>query len=389
MREVHCDGRPAAVAELTAALSAALSGGPTVLPLDATSPTLPSLRTALAPDQPAEPATAVIVATSGSTGAAKGVLLSAAALTASATATHDRLGGPGHWLLATPAQYIGGIQVLVRALLAGSTPGVVDLSTPFRSDPFADAAGPVLASTGPRYTAIVPTQLSRLLDEGGRGLAALRAFDAVVVGAAATPAALADRAADAGVRIVSAYGMSETASGCVYDGRPLDIATVRLREQDSTGVGRIELAGPMLANGYRHDPAGTAAAFVVGWFHTGDAGRLRPDGRLDVLGRTDDLINTGGVKISPTLVERVLTAQPGVRAACVVGLPDQRWGQAVVAAVVPTDPADPPMAARLADAVRGEIGRTAVPKRFGFTDRLPLRGPGKVDRAAVRAFLSE
>jgi o-succinylbenzoate---CoA ligase len=388
MREVRCDGGPTAVAELAAALADALAGGSTVLPLDATSPSSASLRAAMAPEQPVEPDTAVIVATSGSTGAAKGVLLSARALTASATATHDRLGGPGRWLLATPAQYIGGVQVLVRALLAGSTPGVVDLSGPFRSDAFADAAGPVLVSPGPRYTAIVPTQLLRLLDTGGRGLAALRAFDAVVVGAAAMPMALADRATTAGVHVVSAYGMSETASGCVYDGHPLDITTFRLADPDETGVGRIELSGPMLANGYRLDPDLTAITFVDGWFRTGDAGRLGADG-LEVLGRTDDLINTGGVKVSPTLVERVLAAQPGVREACVVGLPDQHWGQAVVAAVVPTDPADPPQPARLAEAVRGEIGRTAVPKRFGFTDRLPLRGPGKVDRAAVRAFLTE
>jgi O-succinylbenzoic acid--CoA ligase len=383
VREIRCDGSPAAVAELADAMADAMAGGPTVLPLDANQPRIAELRAAMAPDEPVEPNTAVIIPTSGSTGAAKGVLLSAAALRASATATHDRLGGPGRWLLATPAQYIGGVQVLVRSLVAGSRPGVVDLSGPFRADPFADAAAPVLADPGPRYTAIVPTQLSQLLDEGGRGLAALRAFDAVVVGAAATPVELADRAAAAGVGIVAAYGMSETASGCVYDGLPLDIVTLRLADDD-----RIELAGPMLANGYRRDPDLTETAFQNGWFRTGDTGRLRDDGRLEVLGRADDLINTGGVKVSPTLVERVLAAQPGVRAACVVGLPDPRWGQAVMAVVVPLDPADPPEPAGLADAVRGELGRTAVPKRFGFVDRLPLRGPGKVDRAAVRAFLA-
>ncbi len=382
MREVRCDGGPAAVAELADAVADAMAGGPTVLPLDARHPQVAELRAAMAPDEPVEPDTAVIITTSGSTGVAKGVLLSAAALCASATATHDRLGGPGRWLLATPVQYIGGVQVLVRSMLAGLRPGVVDLARPFRADPFADAAAPVLAESGLRYTAIVPTQLSQMLDEGGRGLAALRAFDAVVVGAAATPAELADRAAEAGVRIVAAYGMSETASGCVYDGRPLDIVRLRLAEDD-----RIELAGPMLANGYRRDPELTAKAFHDGWFRTGDAGRLREDGRLEVLGRADDLINTGGVKVSPALVEKVLAAQPGVRAACVVGLPDPHWGQAVVAVVVPLDPADPPEATRLADAVRGEIGRAAVPKRFGFTDRLPLCGPGKVDRAAVRASL--
>jgi O-succinylbenzoic acid--CoA ligase len=389
MREVLLDGRPPAVAELSDALAAVVDGsGPTVLPLDAGYPGLAGLRAAMAPDEPVEPDTAVVVTTSGSTGEAKGVLLSAGALLSSAAATHDRLGGPGRWLLATPAQYVGGLQVLVRARLAGSVPGVVDLSVPFRSESFAAAAAPVLTGSGPYYTAMVPTQLRQLLDEGGPGLTALRAFDAVIIGAAATPATLAERAADAGVTVVPAYGMSETASGCVYDGRPLDVVDLRLADPDAEGVGRVELTGPMLANGYRLAPELTATAFAGGWFHTGDAGRLTGDGRLEVLGRTDDLINTGGVKVAPVLVERVLAAQRGVREACVVGLPDERWGQAVAAAVVPVDPADPPEEAALADAVRGAVGRTAVPKRFGFVDRLPLRGPGKVDRGAIRALLS-
>jgi O-succinylbenzoic acid--CoA ligase len=382
MRPVSLNGSPPAVRELTRALADALAGGRTVLPLAAGAP---ELAAAMAPDEPVEPDTAVIIGTSGSTGEAKGVLLSAAALTASATATHERLGGPGRWLLATPAQFIGGVQVLVRSLLAGTEAGVVDLSVPFRGDPFADAAAPVLAADDPRYTAMVPTQLDQLLAEGGRGLAALRAFDAVIIGAAATPPELAGRAADAGVRVVPAYGMSETASGCVYAGRPLRGVQVRLAGQDEHGVGRIELAGPMLAHGYRRAPEQTAAAFVAGWFRTGDVGRTT-DGRLDVLGRTDDLINTGGIKVAPSLVERVLAAQPGVRAACVVGVDDRHWGQAVVAAVVPADPADPPTADALAAAVRESVGRAAVPKRFGFTDRLPVRGPGKVDRTAVRAL---
>lgn len=381
------DNRPRTLPTLVGALADALSGRVALLPLDARHPQLAKLRAAMAVDEPAEPNTALIVTTSGSTGEAKGVLLSADALVASAKATHDRLGGPGRWLLATPAQYIGGIQVLVRAMLAGGPPSAVDLSVPFRSDPFADAAADVLATDGPRYTALVPTQLIQLLDEGGRGLAALRAFDAVIIGAAATPPALAQRAADAGVHVVPAYGMSETASGCVYDGRPLDCVRLRLADQDEHGVGRVELAGPMLAGGYRRAPGPTAAAFLDGWFHTGDAGRLT-DGRLEILGRTDDLINTGGVKVAPALVEQVLAAQPGVRAACVVGVPDQRWGQAVVAAVVPADPADLPEEELLAVAVREQVGRAAVPKRFGFTDQLPLRGPGKVDRNAVKALLT-
>lgn len=383
IRDVVLDGTPESAATLANALADALDGGPAVLPLDIRH--ADTLRAAAAPDEPVEPDTAVIVMTSGSTGEPKGVLLSASALRASANATHDRLGGPGRWLLATPAQYIGGVQVLVRAMLAGRRAGAVDLSVPFRSESFAVAAAPVLADDGPRYTAMVPTQLIQLLHEGGRGLAALTAFDAVVIGAAATPPELAERAADADVRIVCAYGMSETASGCVYDGVPLAGVEVRLSDQDEHGVGTIGITGPVLANGYRRAPSATARAFADGWFHTGDAG-LCHDGRLHVLGRTDDLINTGGVKVAPALVEHVIGAQPGVRAVCVVGVPDEHWGQAVVAAVVPGDTL--PDQARLATAVRDAAGRAAVPKRIEFVRQLPLRGPGKVDRQAVRAFLT-
>jgi O-succinylbenzoic acid--CoA ligase len=370
----------ATVAPLFRALSAALDGGPTVLPLSAEDPGAPALLAAMEPDSPMEPDTAVIIATSGSTGAPKGVLLSASALTASATATHDRLGGPGHWLLATPAHYIGGLQVLVRSLLAGTTPAVLP-GGGFRAEDFAAAAAPVLAADGPRYTALVPTQLTRLLDAGGPGLDAARAFDAIVVGAAATSSKLRERAAEAGVSIVPAYGMSETASGCVYDGFPLDGVDVDLDEE-----GRIRLSGPVLAHGYRLQPELTAESFVDGRFTTSDQGRIHPDGRVDVLGRIDDVINTGGVKVPASTVERALAAQPGVREACVVGLPDVEWGEAVVAMVVPDGTT--PDVDTLRAAVRAEVGAAATPKRVEFVTALPLRGPGKIDRDAVKAALT-
>ncbi|MEQ0563170.1 o-succinylbenzoate--CoA ligase [Amycolatopsis sp. NEAU-NG30] len=369
MLPVHLDGSPGALATLKAAVADALGGGPAVLPF-----TDPALRDAMAPAEPAEPGTAVVIATSGSTGAPKGVLLSARALVASAEATHDRLGGPGQWLLATPAQYIGGLQVLVRSLLARTEPVLLP-GTGFRPDSFAAAAATLTGS--PRYTALVPTQLVRLLDDGGAGLAAAKTFDAIVVGAAATSPAVRERAADAGVRIVPAYGMSETASGCVYDGFPLDGVRV-----DVTGD-RIRIAGPLLAHGYRRRPDLTAEAFRDGWFTTSDRGILHDDGRLEVLGRADDMINTGGVKVSANAVERCLCAQPGVRDACVVGVPDPEWGEAVVALVVPAgEPGD------LRAAVRAELGAASAPKRIEYDAELPLRGPGKVDRAAVRSRLA-
>ncbi|MCR6485387.1 o-succinylbenzoate--CoA ligase [Amycolatopsis sp. OK19-0408] len=371
MLPVHLDGSPEALEALKNAVADALGGGPAVLPF-----TDPALRDAMAPDEPAEPDTAVVIATSGSTGAPKGVLLSARALTASAEATHARLGGPGHWLLATPAHYIGGLQVLVRALLAGTTPALLT-GAGFRPDGFAAAAAALTG--GPRYTALVPTQLVRLLDDGGAGLAAAKTFDAIILGAAATSPSLRERAADAGVRIVPAYGMSETASGCVYDGFALDGVRVDL------DGGRIRIAGDVLAHGYRRQPDLTAAAFADGWFTTSDRGVRHEDGRLEVLGRADDMINTGGVKVSANAIERCLGAQPGVRDACVVGLPDPEWGEAVVALVVPVGEA--PQPDELRAAVRAELGPASTPKRVQYGAELPLRGPGKIDRAAVKELL--
>jgi O-succinylbenzoic acid--CoA ligase len=219
-----------------------------------------------------------------------------------------------------------------------------------------------------------------LLDAGGDGLAAAKAFDAIVVGAAATSGALRERAADAGVSIVPAYGMSETASGCVYDGFPLDGVRVELGED-----GRIALAGSVLAHGYRLQPELTAESFVDGRFLTSDRGQLHSDGRLEVLGRIDDMINTGGVKVAAAPIERVLTSQSGVREACVVGLPDPQWGEAVVALVVAG--ATPPDIETLRSAVREELGAASTPKRIEFASALPLRGPGKIDRAEVKYLL--
>ena len=352
-------------------LAAALDGGPAVLPLSGDDPRAGELLAAMAPDEPTLPGTAVVVATSGSTGVPKGVELSASALSASAAATHARLGGPGQWLLTLPAHHIAGVQVIVRSLLAGTKPVLRGTQA------FADAVASMTG--GRRYTSLVPTQLLRLLDDPV-GVDALRSFDAVLLGGAATPAPLLARARAAGVRVSTTYGMSETAGGCVYDGRPLDGVRVRLVD------GVIELAGPVLASGYRRDPAGTAAAFVDGWFRTTDLGVLA-DGVLSVLGRADFVINTGGVKVAPAAVEAVLSAQPGVAEVCVVGVESVEWGQMVAAAVVPVSPGSPPDVSALLSAVRGRLGGPATPKVVRFVSSLPLQGPGKVDRIGVKDML--
>ena len=335
---------------------------------------------------------AVVVRTSGTTGAPRDVLLSAAALRASADATAERLGGPGAWVLALPPANIAGIQVLVRAHLAG-TPVVVCEPGPFRPATFTAATDQLvtLAGSARRYTSLVPTQLHRLLDDEA-GTRALLAFAAVLVGGAAVPASLLARARAAGVAVVRTYGMTETCGGCVYDGRPLDGVRIRL-----DGDGGVLLAGPVLADGYLGRPELTDQAFVVlpdeegrsgasiRWLHTADLGRVGPDGRLHVLGRADDVVVTGGVKVSPGPVEQVLAALPGVREACVVGVPDEEWGQVLVALLV-VGPSGPPALDEVRLVVAERLGPAAAPRRLVTVPALPHLGPGKPDRRAAAAL---
>jgi O-succinylbenzoic acid--CoA ligase len=324
-------------------------------------------RAVLRPEEPLEPGADLVVGTSGSTGAGRAVLLSAAALRASAAATHERLGGPGSWLLALPVSAVAGLQVLCRSCLAGR-PATV----PATGEALADAVARMPG--GRRYTALVPTQLRRFLDTEP---AALRTFDAVLVGGAATDPSLLARARNAGVTVVRTYGMTETAGGCVYDGRPLDGVSVRVTEG-------IELSGPTLALGYRLDPEATEAAFADGWFRTRDAGSLEADGRLTVHGRLDDVVISGGVNVAPTAVEAALREHPDVADAVVVGRPDAEWGQQVVAAVVPS-PGRAPDLEVLRPWVAERLGAAAAPRHLLLLDALPLLHTGKPDRRAVAA----
>ncbi|MDM8085534.1 o-succinylbenzoate--CoA ligase [Cellulomonas cellasea] len=368
---------------LTAALAAALDGsGPAVLPVAEGVADAASDAGLTVPDD-----VAVVIRTSGSTGAPRGVLLTAAALRASGEATAERLGGHGRWLLALPTEHVAGLQVVARSLLAGTTP-VTLAPGPFRAEAFARAvesldAGP----SGRRYTSLVPTQLHRLL-ESPAGVEALQAFDAVLLGGAAASPALVEAARGAGVRVLTTYGMSETCGGCVYDGQPLDGVRV-----DVDADGRVLLAGPVLAAGYLGRPDLDAEAFVlrdgVRWLRTSDLGELMPDAdaaggmRLRVLGRVDDVLVTGGAKVAPAAVEGVLHTLDTVAEVCVVGVPDAEWGQAVTAVVVPRPGTDGPTLAEARAAVAGALGSAAAPRRLLVVGSLPVRGPGKVDRRAV------
>ena len=407
---------------------AALDGGPAVVPLP---------RTTAAP---VPPGTALVVRTSGSTGRPREVALPAAALRASASATHERLGGPGRWVLTLPPTHVAGLQVVVRSVLAGTPLTAARPDARFTPDGLADLLEPALDAAGddPVYVSLVPTQVHRLLaaaqDGSPRGLATLARCSAVLLGGAATPPALLARAADAGVRVVTTYGMSETAGGCVYDGAPLRGVRVRVRPYlsgphagtdgpgpDSSGrlelsgpragsdgpgpdrsgeVGVIELGGPTLATGYLGDAPATAAAFRTDadgsrWFRTSDLGRLRPDGTLQVLGRADDVVVTGGVNVAPAPVEALVGELLGGEA-CVVGVPDAEWGQALVAVVAlraaarsSLAPVDDDVLARVRSAATTRLGAPSAPRRVYRTAALPLRGPGKVDRSGVVALVRE
>ncbi|HSE09513.1 MAG TPA: o-succinylbenzoate--CoA ligase [Nocardioidaceae bacterium] len=313
----------------------------------------------------------LVIETSGSTGAPKRVVLSRAAMRASASATQTRLGGPGQWLLNLPATYVAGVQVLFRSVLAGSSPVLLG--------EHADFVAAAAAMDGKRrYVSLVPTQLSRMLTEP-RDLEALRGFDTVLVGGAAVEQSLRQRAADAGVRVVATYGMSETCGGCVYDGMPLDGVAVAVGQD-----GRVRIAGPILFDGYDGRPDLTAEVLRDGWFVTSDLGRLDDDGRLEVLGRVDDVIVSGGVKVPAAAVARRLREHPAVAAAEVVGPPDPEWGQRVVAVVVSQDA---PALAALRDWVSAVHPREWAPREVIAVDEVPLLANGKVDRLALERLV--
>lgn len=385
---------PADVSALRRAIADALDGqGPPIAP----SP--------LSFTGPLPEGTALVLRTSGSTGLPREVALSAAALVASARATHDRLGGDAQWLLTLPPTHVAGIQVVLRSVVAGTPLVAADLDAPFSPAGFAAAAARMDGTR--RYVSLVPTQLHRLLHAhgptAGAGLEALRTFDAVLLGGASAAPSLLEAAHVAGVRVVTTYGMTETCGGCVYDG--VALAGVRVRvvsgssgqdlPPDAAGV--VEISGPVLATGYLGDEDLTASTFRTApdgtrWLRTSDLGALSPTGRLTVLGRADDVIVTGGVNVAPAAVEAVLAGVDGIGEVCVVAAPDPEWGQRVVAVVtrspggaggVVGPSGDPELLARARHAVATTLGPPAAPRDLLVVADLPRRGPGKIDRTAV------
>jgi O-succinylbenzoic acid--CoA ligase len=347
-------GTPEAV---LSALSGVLDGtGTAFAPLPSDPAAAARVREATKPDQPLEDDCAVVLTTSGSSGEPKGVLLSREALLASAQATHDRLGGPGQWLLPMKPYFVGGLQILTRSLVAGTTPVLLE-------ENFSAAAASMTGSR--RYTAMVPTQLARYLETDPD---ALRSFDAIVIGGASTPAPLKAKAAEAGVTAIPAYGMTETGSGCVYAGLPLDGTSIDL------DGGRILVKGSTLFSGYRLRPELTAEVLRDGWFRTQDRGEI-VSGRLRVIGRVDDVVISGGVNVTLTTVQARLLEHPQVKDAVVLGVPDAEWGTRVVAFVVGEPGRD-----EVRDFVSEMLPRTWAPQDVVRLDALPMLASGKVDR---------
>lgn len=364
--------------------------------------------TSMSPDAPAQPpgeagaalrvvpdtvpqSTALVIETSGSTGIPKRVMLSADAVLASVAASETVLGGPGQWLLALPTHYVAGVQVLARSLAAGTTPEVLPPG-PFEARAFAVATSRLDGDL--RFTSLVPAQLLTLIDaatDSRRVRRALQSFDAILIGGQRLDAVLAERAERLGARVVRTYGSSETAGGCVYDGVPLPGAHARVVD------GQIELAGPMLADGYLGDPERTDAAFhsapdsdgiLRRWYRTGDTGTAEA-GRVSVTGRIDNVIISGGTNVSLDRVEEAVRTLDGFGTAVVVGVDDERWGQVPVVALFSDGGADADSDARAAVRahVAALIGVAAQPAAVVTLGTMPTLSSGKPDRRRIRSLV--
>lgn len=323
-----------------------------------------------------------VVETSGSTGRPKRVRLSGAAFRASAAAAAAELGEPGHWILTLPTTYVAGLNVVARAAFWGREPVVAVGGPAFSAMGFAAVIGGL---DGPRYVSLVPIQLERLLDSVP-GLDALRRCDRILLGGQAPDPALLRRARQEGLAVTITYGASETCGGVVWDGLPIGDTELRLVD------GVVHLTGSTLADGYvladgSVDAERDAEGFVEQdgrrWHRTRDHGELRA-GRLFVLGRLDDVIVTGGVKVSLTEVEFVVRTRPGLSDAVVVAVDRPGWGAAP--AIVSTGEAD---LDEVREWVAANLGPAARPVLLRRVAAIPLLASGKPDRLAIRALLHD
>ena len=384
LRRVSSERPLELLAEIRQALTA--SGDP-ILPLPGRpgSSAVPGVGQTLVPKS-----VAVVIETSGSTGVPKRVMLSRDALLSSAAASVVALGGPGQWVMALPGHYVAGVQVLVRSIAADTTPVLLP---PGHFDPlvfteFADRLAEPL-----RYTSLVPVQLARLLEAAADNPmvdAVLRRFTAILVGGQAVVPELLAKAEQRGVRVVRTYGSSETAGGCVYNGVPIGNTLARV-----VG-GQLEISGSVLAEAYLEDPERTTDRFIhehgVRWYRTGDLGEIDSQGLVRVLGRADNVIISGGEKVSLDAVERFVQGLPGFADAVVVAADDAQWGQVPVVVRPPAAAQDDQDArgelASLGRAVASALGRAARPARLIAVPTIPVLASGKPDRQALRMLVA-
>lgn len=325
----------------------------------------PSEEVALDGGRGVEAGDALVVASSGTTGTPKGIVLTHAAIAASAQASGARLGvtAQDHWLACLPLSHVGGMSVITRALHLGTR-----LSVHPGFDPAAVTAAAV--DSGVTMVSLVATALQRVDP---------RLFRRILLGGAAPPADLPDN-------VVTTYGMTETGSGVVYDGVPLEGVEIEIRPhseavgaQGAGAIGEIWVRAPMLLRCYRD---GTDPRDAQGWFPTGDLGRIDAHGHLQVQGRAGDLIITGAENVWPEAVERVLATHPMVKDVAVVGRPDPHWGQQVVALVVPGPV--PPDLQSLRDHVRAELPAFCAPRTLELVSQIERTALGKIARHRLR-----
>ncbi len=299
---------------------------------------------------------ALVVATSGTTGSPRGVVLTHAAVHAAALATSTALEVDperDRWLACLPLAHVGGLSVVTRALAT---------ATPLAVLPRVDrAAVEAEVRRGATLVSLVPTALARVEPAW---------FRRILLGGSAPPAR---RAAN----VVATYGMTETGGGVVYDGRPLAGVEVRAVREE------LWVRGPMLARSYRD---GVDPRDAEGWFPTGDAGSVAVDGTVCVRGRIAEVVVSGGEKVWPAPVEAALGEHPGVAEVGVVGRADPQWGERVVALVVPADRAAPPTLADLRAWAKERLPAYAAPRELVLADHLPRTALGKLRRPALAAL---
>ena len=297
---------------------------------------------------------ALLIETGGSTGAPKIVALSAAAMRASSRLSNQVLGANqgDRWSLSLPLNHIAGINQLLRAIDLGSDP----------------------VPTGGEYISIVPTQLYRALRNRDALFDQLISAKRVLIGGAAVPEQLLSAGRSTGIPLVVSYGMTEMCGGCIYDGVPLPGVEVRIGSDE-----KISLKGPMRAEGYFNNVHTTNEVFIDSWFITNDFGKIGSDGRLEVRGRADDIIISGGEKISPTAITELLRSHFPRTELLLLGIPDQEWGQSLRLIATKSDETDALTLKVAREIVATTFGKVAAPRSLLLLSELPTKENGKVD----------